>query len=45
MNFVLDPLAAKTVIKYKIKTYIIGPDLKNLKKLLEGKNFVGTVIK
>ena len=45
MNFVLDPLAAKTVIKYKIITYIIAPDLKNLKKLLEGKKFVGTVIK
>ena len=44
MNFVLDPLAAKTVMDHKIKTYIIGPDLKNLKKLLEGKKFVGTVI-
>jgi len=43
-HFVLDQGAAKIIRKHKIVTYIIGPDLKNLDKILKGKKFTGTVI-
>ena len=43
-HFVLDHNAAKIIKKNKIKTYVIGPNLKNLEKLLKNKKFVGTVI-
>ncbi len=43
-HFVLDQTAAKTIKKYNIRTFILGEDLKNLDKLLNGKHFVGTVI-
>jgi uridylate kinase len=43
-KFVLDQSAAKTIKKYKITTYILGPELKNLNNLLNGKHFVGTII-
>ena len=43
-HFVLDQKAAKIINKHKIKPYIIGPDLKSLSKLLNGKKFVGTTI-
>ena len=43
-HFVLDQQAAVIIKKYKIKTYIIDSDLKNLERLLQGKKFVGTVI-
>lgn len=43
-NFVLDQQAAILIRKHKIKAYILGSDLKNLSKLLSGKNFVGTTI-
>lgn len=43
-HFVLDQSAAKIISKSKIKTYIINNNLKNLNKLLNGKDFVGTRI-
>ncbi len=43
-HFVLDQSAAKIIKRAKVKTYIVGKDLKNLKNLLEGKKFIGTVI-
>lgn len=43
-HFVLDQTAAKIIDKYKIKTFIIGEDMKNLDKLLSKKHFVGTII-
>jgi uridylate kinase len=43
-NFVLDQKAAKTIRKYKIITYILGPDMKQLDNLLNHKHFIGTVI-
>jgi uridylate kinase len=43
-HYVLDQSAAKIINKSKIKTYIVDNDLKNLNKLLNGKEFVGTVI-
>ena len=36
--------ASHIIKKYKIPTYIMGGDLKNLKKLLDGRRFLGTVI-
>ncbi|MDP3027286.1 MAG: UMP kinase [Nanoarchaeota archaeon] len=43
-HFILDQKAAKIIKKYKITTYILGPELKNLDNLLNGKHFVGTII-
>ena len=43
-HFVLDQDAAKMIMKYKIPTSIIGPDMKNLERLLNKEHFVGTVI-
>ena len=43
-HFVLDQNASKTILDSKIKTYIIGDDLRNLDKLLYGKSFRGTSI-
>lgn len=43
-HFVLDQKAATLVNKNKIKTYIIGPDMRNLDKILAGKCFKGTLI-
>tara|TARA_Y100000034_G_C6856149_1_gene389097 strand:+ start:501 stop:1190 length:690 start_codon:yes stop_codon:yes gene_type:complete len=43
-HFVLDQTAAKIINKYKIRTFIIGEDMKNLDKLLNKKHFVGTII-
>jgi len=44
MHFVLDPTASKIILKNKIKTYILGTNLKNLNNLLRRKKFKGTVI-
>ena len=44
MHAPFDPVAAKQAEKSKLKVYIIGRDLKNLEKLLDGKRFKGTVI-
>ncbi|MEM0465589.1 MAG: UMP kinase [Candidatus Pacearchaeota archaeon] len=43
-HFVLDKKAARIIKKYNIKTYIIGPDVKNLDNLLNNKHFIGTII-
>jgi uridylate kinase len=43
-HFVLDQNASKIIKKHKIKTYIVGSDLNNLKKLLDGKKITGTAI-
>lgn len=43
-HFVLDQTASKIILKNKIKTYIIGKDLKQLDNFLNNKNFVGTII-
>lgn len=43
-HFILDKNAAKIIKDNKIKTYILGKDLKELDNLLNGKNFKGTTI-
>lgn len=43
-HFVLDQHASKIIKNHKIKTYIIGKNLKNLDNLLIGKKFKGTII-
>lgn len=43
-NFVLDQTAAKIIKKYKIRTFILGNDVKNLDNLLNGRHFIGSVI-
>jgi len=43
-HFVLDQKAATMIHKDKIKTYIIGQDVRNIDKILKGKKFTGTLI-
>jgi uridylate kinase len=43
-HFVLDQTAAKIINKYKIRTFIIGDNMKNLDKVLTHKHFIGTII-
>lgn len=43
-HFVLDHSAAEVITDNKIKTYILGKNLKNLDNLLNGKKFIGTII-
>jgi uridylate kinase len=43
-HFVLDQHAAEIIMNNKIKTYILGQNLRNLDSLLSGKKFVGTTI-
>ncbi len=43
-HFVLDQTAAIIIKKYRIKTYIIGKNLKNLDAILHNKKFKGTLI-
>ena len=43
-HFVLDQHAADIILEHKIKTYILGQNLRNLDNLLSGKSFKGTVI-
>jgi len=43
-HFVIDQTAAKTILEKKIKTYILGKDLKQLDNLLKNKTFKGTII-
>ncbi len=43
-HFVLDQHAATIIKRNKTKTYIIGENLSNLDKLLNNKNFIGTII-
>jgi uridylate kinase len=44
-HFVLDQKAAKIIKKYKITTYILGPNMKNLDNFLNNKHYIGTRIK
>lgn len=43
-HFVLDQSASKIILKYKIPTYIIGKDLKQINNILNNKKFIGTLI-
>jgi len=43
-HFVLDQTAATIIRNHRIKTYIIGNDVKNLGRVLENKKFAGTFI-
>lgn len=43
-HFVLDQHASKIIKKSKIKTIIIGDNLKNFENYLKGKKFIGTII-
>jgi uridylate kinase len=43
-HFVLDQKASRIILKNKIKTYIIGKDLKQLDNILKQKKFIGTII-
>lgn len=43
-HFVLDQTASKIIKDRKIKTYILGKDMNQLDKLLNGKEFIGTKI-
>lgn len=43
-HFVLDQNASEIIMQYKIKTYILGDNLKHLDNLLSGKEFKGTKI-
>lgn len=44
LNMPFDPIAAKEAEKDKLKVIIIGKDLDNFKKILDGEEFEGTVI-
>lgn len=43
-HFVLDQSASRIIMKYKIPTYIIGKDLRNLDNVLNNRKFKGTRI-
>lgn len=43
-HFILDSLATSIIKTSKIKAFIVSKDLSNLKKCLEGKLFIGTII-
>src|SRR3989338_6376819 len=43
-HYILDQKASKLIKKYKIKTIIIGSNIKNLENLIAEKKFTGTVI-
>ncbi|MDO8460235.1 MAG: UMP kinase [Nanoarchaeota archaeon] len=43
-HFILDQQAAIIIREYRIKTYIIGSQLKNLSNIIKGKKFIGTEI-
>ncbi|MCX6750809.1 MAG: UMP kinase [Candidatus Pacearchaeota archaeon] len=43
-HFVLDETASGIIKKNKIATYILGKDVKQLDRLLNGKEFIGTII-
>jgi len=44
MNFVFEPKAMKICQKNRIKVIFTSADLNNIKKILHGKKFVGTVV-
>ena len=43
-HFVLDQKASTIIRQHKIKTYILGDNMNNLKNYLAGKSFIGTTI-
>jgi uridylate kinase len=43
-HFVLDQTASKIIMRNKIKTYILGKDLRQLDAVINGKKFKGTLI-
>ena len=43
-HFVLDQKASKIIMDHNIKTYIVGGNLNNLNKVLNGEEFRGTLI-
>lgn len=43
-HFVLDQTASKIIMKYKIPTYIIGKDSKQIENIIYNKSFKGTII-
>ena len=43
-HFVIDQTASKMMMQKKIKSYIIGKDMKQLGNLLQGKKFRGTTV-
>lgn len=43
-HFVVDQDASRIIMKNKVKSYIIGSDMKNFVSLIEGKGFIGTEI-
>jgi len=43
-HFVLDQTASEMILKYKIPTYILGKDMKQLENVLKNKKFRGTII-
>jgi len=45
LNMPFDPIAAKEAEKLKMKVVVIGKSLENLKKVLENKDFKGTLIR
>ena len=44
MNVPFDPIAAKEAQKLKLKLILVGKDLNNFKKFLDGKKFKGSVV-
>ncbi|MAH33409.1 UMP kinase [archaeon] len=45
LNLPFDPVASKEAEKSKVNVFIIGKNLRNFEKLLNGRDFKGTVIK
>lgn len=43
-HYILDQKAARIIRKYKIKTIVIGNDIKNLINIFSNKKFIGTII-
>ncbi len=43
-HFVIDQDASKIIMNDKIKTFIIGNNVKNLSNLIQGKKFIGTEV-
>jgi uridylate kinase len=44
-HFVIDQTASEMIMKNKITSYILGKNLKQLDNLLNGKKFLGTIVK
>ncbi len=43
-HYVIDQRAVKIIYLHNVPTYIVGPDLSNLSRLLKGQSFIGTTI-